>query len=163
MYRSFSYRHICIMVLTSRLQAPNWSYVYFPFDVIIIIPRSIEFDGSYVRTAYCNSFPLSVNDPRGQFLILWFLHHRQNEYHGQFLIWWFLHHNCTAAVQRPNLHLPASRWHYHVVNVVMTMVTQHIPTMTKSHHGGEMSVMMKVGMRQCQKPTRHHTLWWIWF
>ena len=36
------------------------------------------------------------------------------------------------------------------------MVTQHIPTMTKSHHGKEMSVMMKVGMGQCQKPTIHH-------
>ena len=35
------------------------------------------------------------------------------------------------------------------------MVTQHIPTMTKSHHGGEMSVMIKVGMCQCQKPTIH--------
>ena len=34
---------------------------------------------------------------------------------------------------------------------------QHIPTMTKSHHhGGEMSVMMKVGMCQCQKSTIHH-------
>ena len=31
-----------------------------------------------------------------------------------------------------------------------------IPTMTKSHHGGKMSVMMKVGMCQCQKPTIHH-------
>ena len=39
----------------------------------------------------------------------------------------------------------------------MIRVTQHIPTMTKSHHGGEMSVMMKVGMCQCQKPTIHHT------
>ena len=37
--------------------------------------------------------------------------------------------------------------------IVIVMVTQHIPIMTKSHHGGEMSVMMKVGMRQCQKPT----------
>ena len=26
--------------------------------------------------------------------------------------------------------------------MMMTMVTQHIPTMTKSHHGGEMSVMI---------------------
>ena len=33
--------------------------------------------------------------------------------------------------------------------VMMMVVTQHIPTMTKSHHGGEMSVMMKLGM--CQK------------
>ena len=38
------------------------------------------------------------------------------------------------------------------------MVTQHIPTMTKSHHGGEMSVMIKVGMCQCQIPTIHDKL-----
>ena len=44
----------------------------------------------------------------------------------------------------------------HLMMMMMT-VTQHIPTMTKSHHGGEMSVMMKVGMCQCQKPTIHHT------
>ena len=43
------------------------------------------------------------------------------------------------------------------VQLVIIMVTQHIPTMTKSHHGGEVSVMMKVGMCQCQKPTKHHT------
>ena len=43
-----------------------------------------------------------------------------------------------------------------VMVMMMAMVTQHIPTMTKSHHGGEMSVMMKVGMCQCQKPTIHH-------
>ena len=30
----------------------------------------------------------------------------------------------------------------------LMMVTQHIPTMTKSQHGGEMSVMIKVG--KCQ-------------
>ena len=41
--------------------------------------------------------------------------------------------------------------------IMIVMVTQHIPTMTKSHHGGEVSVMMKVGMCQCQKPTKHHT------
>ena len=40
--------------------------------------------------------------------------------------------------------------------VMMMMVTQHIPTMTKSHHGGEKSIMIKVGMCQCQKPTKHH-------
>ena len=45
-----------------------------------------------------------------------------------------------------------------VAVMMMMMVTQHIPTMTKSHHGGKMSVMMKVGMCQCQKPTIHHTL-----
>ena len=38
------------------------------------------------------------------------------------------------------------------------MVTQHIPTMTKSHHGGEMSVMMKVGICQCQKSNTHDKL-----
>ena len=45
-----------------------------------------------------------------------------------------------------------------VAIIVAVMVTQHIPTstMTKSHHGGELSVMMKVGMCQCQKPTIHH-------
>ena len=43
-----------------------------------------------------------------------------------------------------------------IVIVIVIMVTQHIPTMTKSHHGGKMSVMMKVGMCQCQKPTIHH-------
>ena len=42
-----------------------------------------------------------------------------------------------------------------IIFMIMT-VTQHIPTMTKSHHGGEVSVMMKVGMCQCQKPTIHH-------
>ena len=31
---------------------------------------------------------------------------------------------------------------------VFEKVTQHIPTMTKSHHGGEMSVMIKVGICQ---------------
>ena len=30
--------------------------------------------------------------------------------------------------------------------------------MTKSHHGGEMSVMIKVGMCQCQIPTIHDKL-----
>ena len=41
-----------------------------------------------------------------------------------------------------------------IKHITITMVTQHIPTMTKSHHGGEMSVMMKVGM--CLSKT-HHT------
>ena len=36
------------------------------------------------------------------------------------------------------------------------MACRHIPTMIKSHHGREMSVMMKVGMCQCQKPTIYH-------
>ena len=38
------------------------------------------------------------------------------------------------------------------------MACRHIPTMTKSHHGGEMSVMIKVGMCQCQIPTIHDKL-----
>ena len=38
---------------------------------------------------------------------------------------------------------------------MMMMACQHIPTMTKSHHGGEMSVMIKVGMCECQIPTIH--------
>ena len=32
--------------------------------------------------------------------------------------------------------------------IVKVAVTQCIPTMTKSHHGGEMSVMIKVGKYQ---------------
>ena len=39
--------------------------------------------------------------------------------------------------------------------IIIIKVTQHIPTMTNSHHGGEMSVMMRVGMCHCQKPTIH--------
>ena len=38
-----------------------------------------------------------------------------------------------------------------VITIIMMVTAQHIPTMTKSHHGGEMSVMMKVGISQCQK------------
>ena len=34
----------------------------------------------------------------------------------------------------------------------------HIPIMTKSHHGGEISVMIKVGMCQCQISTIHDKL-----
>ena len=40
------------------------------------------------------------------------------------------------------------------------MVTQHIPTMTKSHHGGKMSVMIKVGICQWQNPTIHEQYYW---
>ena len=29
--------------------------------------------------------------------------------------------------------------------IIIIMVTQHIPTMTKSHHGGDMSELIKVG------------------
>ena len=45
-----------------------------------------------------------------------------------------------------------------MVMVMMTMACRHIPTMTKSHHGGEMSVMIKVGMCQCQIPITHDKL-----
>ena len=41
---------------------------------------------------------------------------------------------------------------------MMMMACQHIPTMTKSHHGGEMSIMIKVGMCQRQIPTTHDKL-----
>ena len=40
------------------------------------------------------------------------------------------------------------------------MVTQHIPTMTKSHHDGEMSVMINVGICQWQNPTIHEKYYW---
>ena len=36
----------------------------------------------------------------------------------------------------------------------MTKVTQHIPTMTDSHHGGFLSVMIMVGI--CQVTNSHH-------
>ena len=36
---------------------------------------------------------------------------------------------------------------------MMMTVTQHIPTMTNSHHGGILSVMMMVGICQWQNPT----------
>ena len=42
--------------------------------------------------------------------------------------------------------------------MMMMRACRHIPTMTKSHHGGEMSVMIKVGMCQCQIPTIHDKL-----
>ena len=42
--------------------------------------------------------------------------------------------------------------------IIIVMACRHIPTMTKSHHGGEMSVMIKVGMCQCQIPTIHDKL-----
>ena len=43
-----------------------------------------------------------------------------------------------------------------MVKMMMVMVAcRHIPTMTKSHHGGEMSVMVKVGKCQCQIPNIH--------
>ena len=35
-----------------------------------------------------------------------------------------------------------------ILIIIIIMVTQHIPTMTKSHHGGNMSVMIKVGICQ---------------
>ena len=42
--------------------------------------------------------------------------------------------------------------------VAVIMACRHIPTMTKSHHGGEMSVMIKLGLCQCQIPTIHDKL-----
>ena len=36
--------------------------------------------------------------------------------------------------------------------MMITMACRHIPTMTKFHHGGEMSVMINMGMCQCQNP-----------
>ena len=41
------------------------------------------------------------------------------------------------------------------VVIIIIMACRHIPTMTNSHHGGEMSIMKKVGMCQCQNPTVH--------
>ena len=37
---------------------------------------------------------------------------------------------------------------------MMMTVTQHIPTMTDSHHGGFLSVMIMVGI--CQVTNSHH-------
>ena len=45
-----------------------------------------------------------------------------------------------------------------MMTMMKTMACRHIPTMTKSHHGGEMAVMIKVGMCQCQIPTIHDKL-----
>ena len=42
--------------------------------------------------------------------------------------------------------------------MMMRMACRHIPTMTKSHNGGKMSIMKKVGMCQCQIPTTHDKL-----
>ena len=36
---------------------------------------------------------------------------------------------------------------------MMTMITQQIPTMTKTHHGGNLSVMNMVGICRWQNPT----------
>ena len=45
-----------------------------------------------------------------------------------------------------------------VMMIVMMVACRHIPTMTKSHHGVEMSIMKKMGMCQCQIPTIHDKL-----
>ena len=45
-----------------------------------------------------------------------------------------------------------------VTVIIIVMACRHIPTMTKSHNGGEISVMIKVGMCQCQIPTIHGKL-----
>ena len=42
-----------------------------------------------------------------------------------------------------------------IMMVMMMMACRHIPNMTKSHHGGNKSVMIKVGMCQCPNPTIH--------
>ena len=44
-------------------------------------------------------------------------------------------------------------WQVFSMMNVLISACRHIPTMTKSHHGGNMSVMIKVGMCQCQNPT----------
>ena len=49
-----------------------------------------------------------------------------------------------------------------VIAIVIVMACRHIPTMTKSHLGGNMSVLIKVGMCQCQNPTIHSSTWPIW-
>ena len=62
----------------------------------------------------------------------------------------------------PHIHLPQltrAKPPNLMMIVMMIVVTQHIPTITKSHHGGEMLVMMKVGMCQCQPvPLNFHFL-----
>ena len=40
-----------------------------------------------------------------------------------------------------------------IIITIIVMACRHIPTMTKSHHGGKMSVIIKVGMCQCQNLT----------
>ena len=45
-----------------------------------------------------------------------------------------------------------------VRGIIMMMVTQHIPTMTDSHPGGFLSVMIMVGI--CQVTNSHHKWWW---
>ena len=44
-------------------------------------------------------------------------------------------------------------WQQFWLQLLAVMVTQHIPTMTNSHHGGILSVMMMVGICQWQNPT----------
>ena len=48
-----------------------------------------------------------------------------------------------------------SRYSRRMLSIIIIMACRHIPTMTKSHHGGEMTVMIKVGMCQWQNPTIH--------
>ena len=49
----------------------------------------------------------------------------------------------------------AGRWglQFIVIIIIIISVTQHIPTMTNSHHGGFLSVMIMVGICQWQNPT----------
>ena len=64
---------------------------------------------------------------------------------------------------------PRTIWHLGQFNTVYARrtiwhlgqfdtVTQHIPTMTDSHHGGFLSVMNMVGI--CQVTNSHHKWWW---
>ena len=67
-----------------------------------------------------------------------------------------LFRNCSVPWNLTFLHCRKDYSMQQNVLSMVKMVTQHIPTMTKFHHGGEESVMMKVGMCQSQKPTIHH-------
>ena len=58
----------------------------------------------------------------------------------------------TYCAKDPPLHIN-HYFHFEESQQRCYSVTQHIPTMTKSHHGGNMSVMIKVGICQCQNPT----------
>ena len=78
---------------------------------------------------------------------------KTNETHVKILLYDNLTVQCGAVIIIKNMMTIMA------MTTMMTMVTQHIPTMTKSHHGGEMSVMTKVGMCQCQKPNTYNTSW----
>ena len=44
---------------------------------------------------------------------------------------------------------------HHCGLILLITACRHIPTMTKSHHGGNVSVFIKVGMCQCQNLAIH--------